>query len=333
MTLAALPDPSPMGDVMIAFLSIVFEGAPYILLGTLLSGLIDAFLPAKLLDKALPKNAILSTLLAGLLGLVFPVCECAIVPVIRRLLKKGLPLSCAMTYMLAAPIVNPIVMLSTSKAFGNITPDRQAFIHDFHMMLSRASLGYVVAVLAGFAVLFFKTSSLLQPGIVDGSKPSHEHGEARSFDGRLVQAMRTAMRDFLDTGMYFVIGVCITAVFNTRVNQVFMDQIAASPVLAVPGLMGLAVVLSLCSTSDAFIAAPMTSFSFAAKLAFLVFGPMMDIKLLFMYAAVFQRKVVAAMFIGLFIVIALLAKPWSQLTEKVLTVPAAAAATVPSTAP
>ena len=78
---------------------------------------------------------------------------------------------------------------------------------------------------------------------------------------------------------------------------------------------------------------PMTSFSFAAKLAFLVFGPMMDIKLLFMYAAVFQRKVVAALFIGLFIVIALLAKPWAQLTEKVLTVPAAPAALAQPSAP
>jgi uncharacterized membrane protein YraQ (UPF0718 family) len=321
-----------MGDVMIAFLSIVFEGAPYILLGTILSGLIDAFLPARLLEKVLPRNAVVSTLLAGLLGLVFPVCECAIVPVIRRLLKKGLPLSCAMTYMLAAPIVNPVVMLSTSKAFGNLSPDRLTFIHDFHMMFSRASLGYVVAVLAGLVVLCFKASSLLQPGIVDGSKAVHEHGQSRSFDGRLVQAMRTAMRDFLDTGMYFVIGVCITAVFNTQVNQVFMDQIAASPVFAVPGLMTLAVVLSLCSTSDAFIAAPMTSFSFAAKLAFLVFGPMMDIKLLFMYSAVFRRKVVAAMFVGLFLVIAILAEPWTKLTKDALTreAPAAPAASAPA---
>jgi hypothetical protein len=309
-----------MGDVLIAFLSILFEGVPYIFLGTLLSGCIDAFLPSKLLEKVLPSNAVIATLLAGFLGLIFPVCECAIVPVIRRLLKKGLPLSCAMTYMLAAPIVNPIVMLSTSKAFGNLSPDRQAFIHDFHMMFSRASLGYIVAVIAGFAVLFFKSSTLLKPGIVDPNKPLHEHSQAPNFDGKLVQAMRTAMRDFLDTGMYFVIGVCITAVFNTQVDQVILDQIAANPVQAVPGLMGLAMVLSLCSTSDAFIAAPMTSFSFAAKLAFLVFGPMMDIKLLFMYASIFKRKVVLALFVGLFVIIALWVKPWSELTQGLLTV-------------
>jgi uncharacterized membrane protein YraQ (UPF0718 family) len=117
MTFAALPAPSPTGDIYVAFLSIVFEGAPYILLGTLLSGVIDAFLPARLLERVLPKSRVISTFLAGLLGLVFPVCECAIVPVIRRLVQKGLPVSCAVTYMLSAPIVNPIVALSTLTAF------------------------------------------------------------------------------------------------------------------------------------------------------------------------------------------------------------------------
>jgi uncharacterized membrane protein YraQ (UPF0718 family) len=128
--------------------------------------------------------------------------------------------------------------------------------------------------------------------------------------------MRTAMRDFLDTGMYFAIGVVITSVFNTRVDQAILDTIAKSELLALPSIMGLAMVLSLCSTSDAFIAAPMASFSMAAKLAFLVFGPMMDIKLLFMYSSVFKRKVVLSFLIGLFVLIGLLAVPWIDLISK-----------------
>src|ERR1051325_11663631 len=103
MILAALPEPSRSGDVLMAFLSILFEGAPYILVGTLLSGFIDAFLPAKLLVRLLPRNKVLSTFAAGFLGLLFPVCECAVVPVVRRLVQKGLPLSCALTYLLSAP--------------------------------------------------------------------------------------------------------------------------------------------------------------------------------------------------------------------------------------
>ena len=128
--------------------------------------------------------------------------------------------------------------------------------------------------------------------------------------------MRTAMRDFLDTGMYFAIGVGITSVFNTQVNQAILDQVAGNAWIAIPAIMMLAVVLSLCSTSDAFIAAPMASFDFSAKLAFLVFGPMMDIKLLFMYSSVFKRRIVFGMLFGLMIVIGLLSGPWAELIQK-----------------
>jgi hypothetical protein len=131
--------------------------------------------------------------------------------------------------------------------------------------------------------------------------------------------MRTAMRDFLDTGMYFAIGVMITSIFNTQVNQAILDHVAGNNFLAAPALMVLAIVLSLCSTSDAFIAAPMAAFSFSAKLAFLVFGPMMDIKLLFMYSAVFKRRVVLILLFGLFIVTGLLCGPWSVMIQSFVT--------------
>lgn len=321
--LAELPEPSRMGDVLMAFLSILFEGAPYILIGTVLSGFIDAFLPAKLLDRVLPKNKVLSTLMAGFLGLIFPVCECAVVPVIRRLVQKGLPMSCAITYMLSAPIMNPIVAISTMTAFKEFA--KIGGIGDLSMAtmtLARLSLGYTVAVIVGLVVLRFQPRQVLRPSIVDGIEGGagdhghdHSHGASPDFNGKLTHAMRTAMRDFLDTAMYFAIGVMITSVFNTQVNQAIIDQVADREWLAIPSMMALAFVLSLCSTSDAFIAAPMAAFSMAAKLAFLVFGPMMDIKLLFMYSSVFKRRVVVAMFVGLFILTGALAIPWMNLIE------------------
>ena len=329
--LAALPEPSRFGDVLMAFLSIVFEGAPYILLGTLISGLIDAFLPPKLLERVLPKNKGLATIMAGLLGLVFPVCECAIVPVIRRLVQKGLPLGCAVTYMLAAPIVNPVVLVSTLTAFKEFQgldmiataahPNGilGAIADTAPMSVSRMLVGYIVAVLVGLVVMRFKPAQVLKETIVEsiekGALPVEGPVKTISFDSKLVHAMRTAMRDFLDTGMYFAIGVMITSVFNTQVNQAILDRVAANEFIALPSIMMLAMVLSLCSTSDAFIAAPMASFSFAAKLAFLVFGPMMDIKLLFMYFSVFKRRVVVALFLGLLIIIGLLVEPWSAMIE------------------
>ena len=94
-------EPSQFGDLLYAFLGILFEGAPYIVLGTIISGFIDAYLPSNAIDRFLPKNRIAAIFMSGLLGAVFPVCECAIVPVIRRLVQKGLPVSCAITYMLS----------------------------------------------------------------------------------------------------------------------------------------------------------------------------------------------------------------------------------------
>ena len=327
MILAAeLPAPSPMGDVLVAFLSIVFEGAPYILVGTLLSGFIAAFLPPRLLERVLPGSRVLATVLAGFLGLVFPVCECAIVPVIRRLVQKGLPVSCAVTYMLAAPIVNPIVAISTLTAFKEFQGLSFATAGNATMTIARISLGWLVAVIVGLVVMRFKPAQILNEGVVaqiDAAGAANAAADAGghaaptgSFNSKLVHAMRTAMRDFLDTGMYFTIGVVITAIFNTRIDQSILNSVAGNEFLAIPSIMGIAMVLSLCSTSDAFIAAPMAAFSMAARLAFLVFGPMMDIKLLFMYSGVFKRKVVFGLLIGLFALIGVLSVPWMNLVEK-----------------
>lgn len=320
MFIAALPEPSRVGDVLMAFLSILFEGAPYIMVGTVLSGLIAAFLDSRLLDKVLPKSRTLATFMAGFLGLVFPVCECAVVPVIRRLVQKGLPVSCAVTYMLSAPIMNPIVAISTLTAFKEFQKvTGWGEIGNATMTVSRLSLGYAVAVIVGLIIMRFRPSQILQAKVIEGiAAPVTDAAPApaRSFNSKLVHAMRTAMGDFLDTSMYFTIGVIITSVFNTQVDQSILDTVARNEWLAVPSIMGLAMVLSLCSTSDAFIVAPMAVFSLASKLAFLVFGPMMDIKLLFMYSAVFKRRVVMAFFIGLFILIGSLSEPWIMVIQK-----------------
>jgi uncharacterized membrane protein YraQ (UPF0718 family) len=325
MFFAALPEPSRIGDVLMAFLSIVFEGAPYILVGTVLSGLIAAFLDSRMLDKVLPKNGVLSTFVAGVLGLVFPVCECAVVPVIKRLVQKGLPVSCAVTYMLAAPIMNPIVAISTLTAFKEFQKvTGWETIGNATMTISRLSLGYAVAVIVGLIVLRFRPDQILKKSVLDGiakvgADGQHAPAPKSSFNAKLVHAMRAAMGDFLDTTMYFTIGVIITSVFNTQVDQSILNDVAGNEWLALPAIMGLAVVLSLCSTSDAFIVAPMAVFSMAAKLAFLVFGPMMDIKLLFMYSGVFKRRVVIALLIGLFILIGCLSEPWMMMIQQLAT--------------
>ena len=100
------------------FLGIFIEAAPFLLLGTLVSGLIEAFVSRELIARLMPRSAFLATVLGGLLGFAFPVCECGVVPVARRLMHKGLPVSVAVSFLLAAPIMNPIVLASTFAAFG-----------------------------------------------------------------------------------------------------------------------------------------------------------------------------------------------------------------------
>ena len=317
--------PDSQQDFALAFLSILFEGAPFILLGTLASGFIDIYLPAGTMDRFLPKNRTLAVLAAGLLGAVFPVCECAVVPVIRRLVKKGLPVSCALTYMLAAPIVNPITALSTWKAFQGQNPAM--------MTSSRLLLGFLIAAAVGLIVSRLPLAAVLKAKVLDNldepQKPQthhdcghdHDHGDccghdhAHGEDNRLVAAFRSALKDFIDVGVYFSIGVSITALFNTGIapGAQWLDGLAGNTVAAPAALMVLAFVLSLCSTSDAFIAATLDKFAWGAKLAFLTFGPMMDVKLIFLYQTVLRKRFIVLLALGLFLAIGGITVFWQHL--------------------
>jgi uncharacterized protein len=323
-------------DFSISFLSILFEGVPFMFIGTLLSGIIDAFVPSETMEKILPRNQIAAITLSGVLGVVFPMCECGVVPVIRRLIRKGLPVSCALTYLLAAPIVNPIVALSTFAAFRGQHPGMVTSM--------RLLMGFSVACVCGMIVQWIPVRVLLnrpmlaslrkQPTlsraraqhvqepayagvssernivfpIVPAEEIVHLHDEAHAekrFGQKVVGAIRCAAFDFLDVGFYLIIGAAIASVFNTAINKEVLLPLASNHLLATTGMMVLAGLLSLCSTSDAFIAANFLTFPVTAKLAFMVFGPMMDMKLLFMYGLVFKKRFTFSFAFGLFLLIAL----------------------------
>ncbi len=290
-----------------SFLALALEGLPFVLVGSIVSGAIAAFVPSRMITRCLPRNTVLATLVSGLLGIVFPVCECGVVPVVRRLLAKGLPLSCGVTYMLASPIVNPIVALSTFAAFRGQAP--------WETMLVRLGLGYSVAVLAGLAVVRLDPSIILKATAIGrprrrrstmaiASVPGASSG-GLTFRAKLAGSVALASDDFIDTAIYFMIGAAVAATFNTAVDQSLILPLAANPILATASMMAFAAVLTLCSTSDAFIAATFVSFPMSARMAFLVFGPMFDFKLLFLYSALFRKRFVAALGVALFCVIGL----------------------------
>lgn len=305
-------------DFAFAFLSVLFEGVPFLLLGSLISGLVDVFVSSERLAKWMPKSTVGAVFTAGLMGLFLPMCECGSVIVIRRFIRKGLPLASAVTYMLGAPIVSPIVALSTFEAFKGQGP--------VTMTIFRLVMGFLIAAAAGFVVQSLGAKRVLHPrlttdapnarsGLRFASAPTAPNSEERdfadvtkpaSFGRKCLMVLQSATADFLDVAFFFIIGVALTSVFNTAIRQEVIYPLAENPLLAVVSMQGLAALLALCSTTDAFVAATFATFPFTAKLAFLVFGPMFDLKLFWLYGLIFRRRFVIGLSIALFLVVAFL---------------------------
>ncbi|WP_341465710.1 permease [Clostridium pasteurianum] len=134
------------------FLSIILEAIPFIIIGVFISSLIQIFVSEETISKILPKNKFVGIFLAGIIGIVFPVCECAIVPIVRRLLKKGMPLYIGITFMLSVPIINPVVLVSTY----------YAFLGNPYMVLLRAGIGCTSAMLIGFIISKIEPENKIQ---------------------------------------------------------------------------------------------------------------------------------------------------------------------------
>lgn len=302
-------------DFAFSFLSVLLEGLPFLLLGSLIAGAVDVFVPSRVITRLLPKNPSAAIVVSGLLGLIFPMCECGSVIVIRRFIKKGLPVASAVAYMLGAPIVSPIVALSTYAAFKGQAPEL--------MTALRLGLGFALAIGVAFIVRQIPVQKLLQPKVLNdlndrrrsglkiSVEPRTEDDPAEvsagaSFPRRVLMSVQSATSDFLDVAFFFVIGVAVTSVFNTAVNREVMEPFATSSALGIPAMMVLAALIALCSTTDAFIAATFTTFPFAAKLAFLLYGPVFDLKLFWLYGVLFRRRFVVALGLGLFVTIAVI---------------------------
>jgi uncharacterized protein len=310
-------------DFAFSFLSVLFEGIPFLLLGSIISGFIDVFVSSERVSKLLPKNPVAATMISGLLGLIFPMCECGSVIIIRRFIRKGLPLSSATAYMLAAPIVSPIVALSTYAAFSAESQSPWAWVS------LRLGIGYMLAVGVALIVHRLPADRILQatnaapssrrgglsiaPAPAGGGQDFSSLVATASFPRKLLLSIQSATADFLDVAFFFVIGVGITSVFNTAIAREALEPLAQSTPLAIVSLMGLAALLALCSTTDAFVAWTFISFPPQAKLAFLLFGPLFDLKLFWLYGIIFKRRFVTLLAIGLFVVIAVLC--WRIPTE------------------
>jgi uncharacterized protein len=255
------------------FVAICVQALPFLVFGVALSAAITAFVPAAFWRRVLPRRPGAAVPVAGALGGVLPGCECASVPVASGLMARGVAPAAALTFLLAAPAINPIVLVATAVAF----PGRP------EMVVARFAASLLVALLAGWAWLLFGKGEWLRVP----SRPAVA-GPARW------EAFRQAMRhDIMHAGGFLVVGGIAAATINVLVPAGLVNDIAGIPVVAVLTLAVLAVLMCICSEADAFVAASLSQFSPTAKLAFLVVGPMVDLKLIALQAGFFGRRFAA----------------------------------------
>lgn len=285
----------------IIFGSLLVQALPFVAIGAFTSALIEVLVPIGTLERLGRLPGPLQLPAAALAGLAMPICECGSVPVARRLVLKGLRPSAAITFMLAAPVVNPVVIASTIVAYRG----RQAL---WLMAGGRFLLGALVAIAVGWTVGAVPRQELLRPSTEDGHAHALELGRPEPRWRRFFTHLGG---DFLFMGRYLVLGATFAALVQTFLPASWISGVAATPVLGIAAMMVLAALLSLCSESDAFVAASFTAFGPGAQLAFLVFGPMVDLKLTALYAGTFRRDVARGIVVGAFAT-TLVAAMWVQ---------------------
>lgn len=264
------------------FLGIFIEAVPFLLAGSVVSGFIEIYVDRSLLYRLVPERPLPAALVGALLGFTFPVCECGVVPVTRRLYGKGLPLAVGVSFLLAAPVINPIVLASTYAAFG-WGP----------VLAGRFAFTVLIAFVVGLIFSIARPEQVLLPETTALSHHDH-HVENSNLGNRFWQALTVAGDDFIDMARYLITGSFLAALMQTVVPQSTLLALGGGPVVSVLVLMALAFVLSVCSTVDAFLALSFANtFTTGAILGFLTFGPMVDVKSSLMFLGVFRRRAVA----------------------------------------
>lgn len=279
-----------INNFKIILLSIVLEALPFVLFSVVVSAIINNFVSEETIRKIIPRKKLLSIIPAALLGIIFPVCDCGMVPIIRRLVMKGVPLHTAIAFMLAAPIINPVVTAATSFAFKlNGT-----------MVIFRLGTTFLIACLAGWLIsIFFKGNELrADSGHHHACNCCGPHAEKHrssrmSLSGKLVQTIHDASSEFFEMGKYLLLGSMLGALSQVMLPRSVLLSVGQDTFLSIGVMMLFAFVISVCSAADAFIAASFaTSFSPGSLVAFMVFGPMIDLKNILMLLHSFRTRFV-----------------------------------------
>lgn len=267
--LAPLIDGPAVQAWFTVFVAISIQALPFLVVGVVLSGAIAAFVPANALARALPERPVFAVPVAGLAGAALPGCECGSVPIAGRLVARGVAPAAALTFLLAAPAINPVVVVATAVAFPG-HPE---------MVVARCVASLLTAIVVGLVWV-----RVGRPEWVDRAC-------RRDVDGvsRWATFSTTAAHDFVHAGGFLVVGGLTAATLQVAVPRSVLDGLAGSGVVAVVTMATLAVMVAICSEADAFVAAGLAQFSLTSRLVFLVVGPMVDVKLVALQSGVFGR--------------------------------------------
>jgi uncharacterized membrane protein YraQ (UPF0718 family) len=270
--------PSSLLNVNTIFISILLEAVPFILLGAFASSLIQMFISEELLRKLLPKHPVTALVPAAFVGALIPVCECAIIPVVRRLIQKGMPLHLGAVILCTAPILNPIVAASTYFAFQGSPV----------ILYGRIGVAFLCAIIIGAVIYFlFRSNNQFK------ARPHHSHEHSHSHKASFTGLLKHAGEEFFDMGRYLIIGSLAASLFQAYLDRSVLESVGGHTYIAPAVMMAFAYVLSLCSEADAFVAATFGStFTNGSIIAFLVYGPILDLKNTIMMLAYFKTRFV-----------------------------------------
>jgi len=319
-----------LDNFTVILISILLEAIPFVLLGALVSSLIQTFISEEIIARFIPKSRILGLIAASLMGFIFPVCECAIVPIMRRLMKKGVPIHIAITFMLAVPIANPIVLLSTYYAFSG--DFYIVFLRGFLGILGAITIGHFAGRIAGGVSPLKDESEAVSCQCGFEHEYEHEHIHApevvqivdfgsvtRQLTESIIQPVKKnrfiksketfhqviahTSHEFYDVGKFLIIGATLSALMQTVVPRESILTIGQGSVGSVLVMMTMAFVLSLCSEADAFIARTfMSQFTTGSIIGFMIFGPMLDIKNTMMLSGVMKPKFLVKLILVIIVV-------------------------------
>lgn len=319
------------------FISLLVEAMPFLLIGVLLSSSIILFLDEGKLISKLPTNPILGSLIGSLFGFCFPVCECGNVPVARRLLLQGLPTSVAVSFLLAAPTVNPVVLWSTYVAF-KAQPEIVWLRIAFSLIIA-ITVGCIFSVQSDprpllkpllakrLTVLMSSQNQCSQGELGNDSESNYsllqsgsfilgKEGQAIKMDQKLLTINRkkqtlskkwrekfnlfleNVTQEFRELGGVLVLGSAIAACFQVFIPREVILNLGQDTVTSIIAMMILAAVVSICSTVDSFFVLSFAStFTTSSLIAFLVFGPMIDIKAMGLMLSIFKPRMIAYLMI------------------------------------